>query len=140
MINKLDADEGINRRTSLKIRALHSHIAFPVKLGAVSDEHGERPDTSMIGDYYWFLQGDCSASLKRQRKRKQQLHHAAGSCLTVVKFKQTSCVVGGWLGAEVMIRSVSVHRVLSARVNKKRQRSQRPSCEATTAVLVEQCG
>ena len=56
---------------------------FPVNLGAVSDEHGERFhqdikimehryqgrfEPNMVGDYCWFLQLETTTSHKRKRK------------------------------------------------------------------------
>jgi hypothetical protein len=70
-------------RMSLKMHSLHSHLDFfPVNLGAVSDEHGERFhhisvmehkyqgrfEPNKMGDYCWFLQRETTTSHKRKRK------------------------------------------------------------------------
>ena len=67
---------GLNVNMSLEIHLLHSYLDFfPVKLGSVSDEHGERFhqdiatiekryqgkwSTSSLADYFWSLTRDDS--------------------------------------------------------------------------------
>ena len=80
----LSAYHKMGCRMSLKMHFLHSHLDFfPSDLGAVSDEHGERfhqeisvmesrykgrLNTSMMGDYCWFLQRDTTDVHKRKAK------------------------------------------------------------------------
>lgn len=70
-------------RMSLKVHFLHSHLNFfPENLGAVSDEQGERFhqdinimehryqgrwDSTMMGDFCWFLQREDDSAHKRKK-------------------------------------------------------------------------
>ena len=80
--NLLTAYRDMGCRMSLKVHFLHSHLSFfPPNLGAVSDEQGERFhqdilgmesryqgrfDSSMMGDFCWFLQRESDTEYKRK--------------------------------------------------------------------------
>lgn len=82
--NMLIAYECQGARMSLKMHFLHSHLDFfPINLGDVSDEHGERFhqdikvmesryqgkfNPNMMGDYCWFLQRETDVTYKRKSK------------------------------------------------------------------------
>jgi hypothetical protein len=73
---------------SVKVHFLHSHINyFPDNLGAVSEEQGERFhqdiktmekryqgrwDTSMMADYCWCLQRDCTDTVHSRKAQKRK--------------------------------------------------------------------
>ena len=73
---------------SVKVHFLHSHIDyFPQNLGAVSEEQGERFhqdiktmekryqgrwDCSMMADYCWSLQRDCTNTIYSRKAKKRK--------------------------------------------------------------------
>ena len=81
------AYQELGARVSLKIHFLHSHLDFfPLNMGDISDEHGERfhqeikemenryqgkVTKHMMADYCWFLQNESDTERKRKSKRQK---------------------------------------------------------------------